>query len=231
MKIAIIRFPGTNNEHELIRYVNTYSKHEPILITNNNYHQLDNMDRIIIAGGFSYGDYLRPGIIAAKSPIGKKIKELSLSSIPILGICNGFQILCETGILPGVLTKNLSTRFISKMINLKVQSKSPYFINSDQNNTLQLPIAHYEGNYYCSHETLLELKKKGQIAFQYSSPTGQISDEYNPNGSINSIAGIYNADKTVLGLMPHPERASDPLLGSSDGRIIIDTFLGDFHVN
>ncbi|MCH2397326.1 MAG: phosphoribosylformylglycinamidine synthase I, partial [Nitrososphaerales archaeon] len=181
---------------------------------------LERFDAIVLPGGFSYGDRLRAGIIAAYSPVIKQLKKLSLKGKPIIGICNGFQILVESGLLPGALLTNSNLKFICKWVDLKVETNN-LFTNSFQSNSIiKMPIAHNEGRYYVSEEKLQELERNNQIVLRYSDSEGNTSIDNNPNGSISNIAAVSNSDGNVLGMMPHPERASDSLLSpysSDDG--------------
>lgn len=177
---------------------------------------------MIIAGGFSYGDYLRPGAIASHSPIAKKLPEYVESGKFVIGICNGFQILCELGLLPGILTTNTSTKFICKWVNISTEQTSCSLLKGMENKKLKLPIAHYEGRYYSEPANIQRLGNNNQIAFSYCNEQGEINEESNPNGSLENIAGIVNKTGNVLGMMPHPERASFLYLGSEDGKIIFE---------
>tara|TARA_Y100001960_G_scaffold331384_1_gene428201 strand:- start:927 stop:1583 length:657 start_codon:yes stop_codon:yes gene_type:complete len=193
---------------------------EPTLIWHEKTTDLERFDAIVLPGGFSYGDRLRAGIIAAYSPVIKQLKKLSLKGKPIIGICNGFQILVESGLLPGALLTNSNLKFICKWVDLKVETNN-LFTNSFQSNSIiRMPIAHNEGRYYVSEEKLQELERNNQIVLRYSDFEGNTSIDNNPNGSISNIAAVSNSDGNVLGMMPHPERASDSLLSpysSDDG--------------
>jgi len=193
---------------------------EPTLIWHEKTTDLEKYDAIVLPGGFSYGDRLRAGVIAAYSPIIKQLKKLSLKGKPIIGICNGFQILVESGLLPGALLTNSNLKFICKWVDLKVETNN-LFTNSFQSNSIiRMPIAHNEGRYYVSEEKLQELERNNQIVLRYSDSEGNTSMDNNPNGSISNIAAVSNSDGNVLGMMPHPERASDSLLSpysSDDG--------------
>jgi len=190
---------------------------------------LSKFDCIILPGGFSYGDYLRCGAIAKFSPVMESIKEFSEKGKAIIGICNGFQILCESGILPGVLIRNRDLKFRCEMTNLLVQNTDTVFTNRcDLDQVIQVPISHGEGNYFVDNDTLNELEKNNQILFSYSSSIGEVSEINNPNGSVMNIAGIVNQKGNVLGMMPHPERVCDPILGGTDGLKIFGSILDDF---
>ena len=220
MNVAIIQFPGTNCDIDTYRVFNELLDVEPTLIWHEKTTDLERFDAIVLPGGFSYGDRLRAGIIAAYSPVIKQLKKLSLKGKPIIGICNGFQILVESGLLPGALLTNSNLKFICKWVDLKVETNN-LFTNSFQSNSIiKMPIAHNEGRYYVSEEKLQELERNNQIVLRYSDSEGNTSIDNNPNGSISNIAAVSNSDGNVLGMMPHPERASDPLLSpysSDDG--------------
>ncbi|MCH2379973.1 MAG: phosphoribosylformylglycinamidine synthase I [Nitrososphaerales archaeon] len=220
MNTAIIQFPGTNCDIDTYRVFNELLNVEPTLIWHEKTTDLEKYDAIVLPGGFSYGDRLRAGVIAAYSPIIKQLKKLSLKGKPIIGICNGFQILVESGLLPGALLTNSNLKFICKWVDLKVETNN-LFTNSFQSNSIiRMPIAHNEGRYYVSEEKLQELERNNQIVLRYSDSEGNTSMDNNPNGSISNIAAVSNSDGNVLGMMPHPERASDSLLSpysSDDG--------------
>ena len=220
MNTAIIQFPGTNCDIDTYRVFNELLDIEPTLIWHEKTTDLEKYDAIVLPGGFSYGDRLRAGVIAAYSPIIKQLKKLSLKGKPIIGICNGFQILVESGLLPGALLTNSNLKFICKWVDLKVETNN-LFTNSFQSNSIiRMPIAHNEGRYYVSEEKLQELERNKQIVLRYSDSEGNTSMDNNPNGSISNIAAVSNSDGNVLGMMPHPERASDSLLSpysSDDG--------------
>ena len=220
MNVAIIQFPGTNCDIDTYRVFNELLDVEPTLIWHEKTTDLERFDAIVLPGGFSYGDRLRAGIIAAYSPVIKQLKKLSLKGKPIIGICNGFQILVESGLLPGALLTNSNLKFICKWVDLKVETNN-LFTNSFQSNSIiKMAIAHNEGRYYVSEEKLQELERNNQIVLRYSDSEGNTSIDNNPNGSISNIAAVSNSDGNVLGMMPHPERASDSLLSpysSDDG--------------
>jgi len=220
LNTAIIQFPGTNCDIDTYRVFNELLNVEPTLIWHEKTTDLEKYDAIVLPGGFSYGDRLRAGVIAAYSPIIKQLKKLSLKGKPIIGICNGFQILVESGLLPGALLTNSNLKFICKWVDLKVETNN-LFTNSFQSNSIiRMPIAHNEGRYYVSEEKLQELERNKQIVLRYSDSEGNTSMDNNPNGSISNIAAVSNSDGNVLGMMPHPERASDSLLSpysSDDG--------------
>lgn len=217
MKIGVVVFPGSNCDHDAYYAL----KHEIGVETTflfHKEHDLQDVDAIVLPGGFSYGDYLRCGAIARFSPIMKEVVRFAQSGGPVIGICNGFQILCEAGLLPGALLRNEGLRFISRHVHIKVVNNHTLFTGELQaGQVLRIPIAHGEGNYYADPEVLQELQAGDRIVFQYCDAAGNITPEANPNGSQLHIAGIVSAKGNVLGMMPHPERACSPLLGSADG--------------
>jgi phosphoribosylformylglycinamidine synthase len=215
--IAVTRFPGTNNEHETMRALESFEGVDAKIIDHYDYDKLDNVDGVYLAGGFSYGDVLRAGAIASNTPMIEKIKELQRRQVPLLGICNGFQILTEAGLLDGALLPNLTTRFICKFIHVTVPENTS-FLSEMEGQSLRLPIAHFEGNYWSNKDG-----EYNPIA-NYTDHRGSIDGSLNPNGSINNIAGVHNG-KNIVGMMPHPERAVFSHQGSTDGRKIITSFL------
>ncbi|MHA1223096.1 MAG: phosphoribosylformylglycinamidine synthase I [Candidatus Heimdallarchaeaceae archaeon] len=219
MNIGVTKFPGTNNEQDVLRTLSKFNVSGTLLKPYSNVNLTD-FDALILAGGFSYGDYLRPGAIAAQSILIEQLKSFVEAGHFVIGICNGFQILCETGILPGALTTNTSTRFISKWVYIKSQGSNSPLLQNLENKIFRLPIAHFEGRYYAKEKEVEQLQLKKQLAFQYCDENGFISEQSNPNGSTSNIAGITNSQGNVLGLMPHPERASFAYLGSTDGEQI-----------
>lgn len=220
MKFGVIVFPGSNCDHDAYHVI---SKHvgQPVDFVWHKQTDLSEYDALIVPGGFSYGDYLRCGALAKFSPVMKSVKEFAAQGKFVFGICNGFQILCEAGLLPGALIRNRDLHFICKHINLKVENRNtPFTSEVVENKVLSIPIAHAEGNYVCDDETFNRLEENGQIVFRYCDEKGEASEEANPNGARSNIAGICNQDRNVLGMMPHPERACEELLGSNDGREI-----------
>ncbi len=226
MGIAVIRFPGTNNEHDVIRALSLIEGADPFLVNSNESpSRLKDAAGIIIPGGFSYGDYLRAGAVAAVEEILDGVRTLADDGKPVLGICNGFQILTESGLLPGTLLPNESARFICKWVHLKVSDSPTPYTRGMESLVLRLPIAHAEGNYHCSNAELKKLTSSNLVPFQYCTPEGEVTPEANPNGSLENIAGVLNERGNVLGMMPHPERASRPILGSDDGLNILENFV------
>jgi phosphoribosylformylglycinamidine synthase subunit PurQ / glutaminase len=222
MKAAVVVFPGSNRERDVCAALARSTGTEPRVV----WHRdtvLPAADLIVIPGGFSYGDYLRCGAMAAHSPIMREIKERAAKGTPVLGICNGFQILTEAGLLPGVLLANRTLKFHCRDIHLRVENTQSLFTHGyEAGQTIRVPVAHHDGNYFADEATLDRIEDRGLVAFRYCEPDGSISDAANSNGSARSIAGVFNEEKTVLGLMPHPEDATDPLLGSTDGRPLFD---------
>ncbi len=219
MKAGIVVFPGSNCDWDTYHALRSCGIESVFL-----WHKernLNGCDLVILPGGFSYGDYLRSGVLASFSPIMNSVKEFAEKGGLILGICNGFQILLESGILPGAMLRNKGLRFICKFVNIRVENNStPFTKNLKKGDVLKIPIAHMDGNYYLPPSELEKLKKNGNIVFRYCNEKGEINDEANPNGSMENIAGIVNERGNVLGMMPHPERASFSILGSEDGRKI-----------
>ncbi len=225
INFGVIQFPGSNCEQDCFYVVKNILKQNCSYVWHDS-KSLKNIDCIIVPGGFSYGDYLRTGAIAAQSNISSKLKDFANSGGVVIGICNGFQILTELKLLPGVLLRNKSLNFICKDVNLKVANCDSIFTSEYyQNEILKIPIAHAEGNFYLNKSEIVEVKKFNQIIFQYTSSDGLIDKDSNPNGSILNIAGIRNKKGNVLGLMPHPERVSENLLGGLDGKKIFQSII------
>ncbi len=220
MKFGVVVFPGSNCDHDTYHVISKVIG-QPVDFIWHKEEQIDRFDAIILPGGFSYGDYLRSGAIARFSPVMRSVRQFAEEGGMVMGICNGFQILCEAGLLPGALLRNRDLKFICEHINIRVERvDTPFTTACERGQVLSLPIAHGEGNYFCDPETLDALEREGRVIFRYCDADGSVTDKSNPNGSINNIAGICNAERNVLGLMPHPERAAESLLGSSDGRAI-----------
>lgn len=220
MKFGVVMFPGSNCDHDTYHVISKVIG-QPVDFLWHRQNTVADCDAVILPGGFSYGDYLRTGAIARFSPVMGAIKEFASRGGLVMGICNGFQILCEAGLLPGALLRNKDLRFICDHVNIRVEATdTPYTNRCQRGQVLSVPIAHGDGNYFCDDETLDELQRENRIIFRYSDENGNLSPNANPNGSLDNIAGICNRERNVLGMMPHPERASELLLGSSDGRII-----------
>jgi phosphoribosylformylglycinamidine synthase subunit PurQ / glutaminase len=220
MKFGVVIFPGSNCDHDAYHVISKVIG-QPVDFIWHKDTQVDSFDAIILPGGFSYGDYLRTGAIARFSPVMNSLKEFANNGGLVIGICNGFQILCEAGLLPGALLRNRSLKYICEHVNLRVeQTNTPFTTDCSADQILSVPIAHGEGNYFCDPATLAELEGEGRVIFRYCDATGNVTDEANPNGSLNGVAGICNRERNVLGMMPHPERAAESALGSNDGRVI-----------
>ncbi|HEY2848196.1 MAG TPA: phosphoribosylformylglycinamidine synthase subunit PurQ [Pyrinomonadaceae bacterium] len=229
MKFGVVVFPGSNCDHDAYHAI---SKHagQPVDFIWHQDTDLSRYDAIIVPGGFSYGDYLRAGALARFSPVMRSLKEFAASGRYVFGICNGFQILCEAGLLPGALRRNAGLHFVCRHVNLKLEnSNTPFTTDLDPGKILSIPIAHAEGNYTCDDEAYHGLQENGQIVFRYCDAAGEITSHANPNGSRDNIAGVCNESRNVLGMMPHPERACEPLLGSNDGRDIFRSLTNTIH--
>ena len=223
-KFGVIVFPGSNCDHDAYYAVKKVLNNDAVFLWHKE-TSLQNSDVIILPGGFSYGDYLRTGAIAKFSPIMDEVIKFANNGGIIIGICNGFQVLLETGLLPGVMLKNESLKFVCKNVQLKVTNKNTGFTNMISKDVITVPVAHGEGNYFADEETLKMLQDNNQIVFQYSDKKGNITKEANPNGSKLNIAGIINKQGNVLGMMPHPERCSDVALGNVDGQMIFNSII------
>ena len=226
MKFGVIVFPGSNCDHDAYHVI---SKHvgQPVDFIWHRDTELSSYDALIIPGGFSYGDYLRAGALASFSPVMNAVKKFAAQDKLVLGICNGFQILCEAGLLPGALIRNRDLHFVCEHVNVRVEnSNTPFTHELTLTQVLRMPIAHAEGNYVCDETTFEELRRDDRIVFRYCDPQGNVTDEANVNGSRDNIAGICSKGRNVLGLMPHPERACEDALGSSDGRVIFHSLVG-----
>ncbi len=225
MKAAVIVFPGSNCDRDVAVALEQSTGKAPAMV----WHRasdLPKVDLIVLPGGFSYGDYLRCGAMGAQSPVMAEVKRRASKGVRVIGICNGFQILTETGLLPGVLMRNRDLKFICSDVHLKVeQTKSAFTAGYKKDEMITLHIAHNEGNYFADSKTLKEIEGNGQVAFRYCEANGKPTAKGNPNGAKNNIAGIFNATRTVLGLMPHPERVADPMLGNNDGRRLFDSLV------
>jgi phosphoribosylformylglycinamidine synthase len=227
-KFGVVVFPGSNCDYDAYYAVKKILGFDAEFLWHKE-QDLKNCDIIILPGGFSYGDYLRTGAIAKFSPILEKVVSFAENGGIVFGICNGFQILLETGLLPGVMLQNESLRFVCKNIYLKIENKDTLFTRGIRKETIKIPIKHGQGNYYTDEETLKDLIANKQIIFTYSSSDGTVRKKYNPNGSLKNIAGISNKRKNVLGMMPHPENACDPILGKTDGALIFKSIAKFFN--
>jgi len=225
VKVGVIVFPGSNCDHDAYHVLKSVVQQEVVFL----WHQdrdLQDVEAIIVPGGFSYGDYLRCGAIAKFSPIMDSLRAHAAAGGPVLGICNGFQILQEAGLLPGALLRNANLKFLCQDVYLRVeQTNTPFTLDLNKNKILRIPIAHNDGNFFLPEKQLENLEENGQVIFRYVDSNGGDSVTGNPNGSVNSIAGIVNSQRNVIGMMPHPERASEGILGSNDGLSIIQSMI------
>jgi phosphoribosylformylglycinamidine synthase I len=220
MKFGVLVFPGSNCDHDTFHAISEVA-HQPVTFLWHDSEDLAGVDAVLVPGGFAYGDYLRTGAIARFSPVMQAVKRFADGGGLVLGICNGFQILTEAGLLPGALMRNAGLKYICKQVHLRVETADSSFTNQlARGEVLEIPIGHMEGNYFCTPEDLHRLEAEDRIAFRYATPAGEITAGANPNGSLSNIAGILNAQRNVLGMMPHPDRSSEKLLGSADGRKI-----------
>jgi len=226
MKFGVVIFPGSNCDMDMFYVIENIMKQEVVKLWHKD-TDLQNCDFIILPGGFSYGDYLRSGAIANYSPIMVKVVEHATRGGYVMGVCNGFQILCESGLLPGALLHNTNHKFICKNIHLKTISKNTLVTNQYSDYVFKIPIAHGEGRFYADEGTLNKLVENDQILFKYSDENGNITKEANPNGSILNIAGICNKNRNIFGMMPHPERSADTELSNTDGKILFDSILNE----
>ncbi|MBF0561482.1 MAG: phosphoribosylformylglycinamidine synthase subunit PurQ [Alphaproteobacteria bacterium] len=223
MKTAVIVFPGSNCDRDVAVALERSSGQAPDMLWHRETEVPRDIDLFVVPGGFAYGDYLRAGAVAAHSPVMREVKARADEGTPVLGICNGFQVLTEAGLLPGVLMPNMGLRFLCRDVYLLVESHDSLFTDRyDTDQVIRLPIAHHDGNYFVDDDTLKRLQDHEQIAFRYCDADGAVTAAANPNGSRDNIAGVFNRERRVLGLMPHPERLADPLLGGIDGKPMFD---------
>jgi phosphoribosylformylglycinamidine synthase len=231
MKFGVITFPGSNCDHDAYWTIQQVAKQEVTFLWHES-HDLQNCDAVIVPGGFAYGDYLRTGAIAKFSPVMESVRKFAGSGGLVLGICNGFQILCESGLLPGALMRNVGLKYVCKPVQVRVENAETPFTNAcTKGDVLTIPIGHMEGNYFCDPETLEELRRDNRVVFRYCSPDGEVDSlanftQSNPNGSLDNIAGICSPGRNVLGMMPHPERSAEPELGCTDGMKIFQSLVG-----
>jgi phosphoribosylformylglycinamidine synthase len=221
MKFGVVMFPGSNCDHDAYYALGTVLG-QPVEWIWHQSEDVNGFDAIILPGGFSYGDYLRTGAIARFSPVMKAVERFAQRGGLVLGICNGFQILLEAGLLPGAMLRNKGLRFICRHVYLRVEStETPFTALAERGQVLKMPIAHGDGSYICDEATLAELERAGHIIFRYTTPDGRQTPEANPNGSLANIAGICSEGRNVLGMMPHPERAAEAVMGSADGLVVL----------
>ncbi len=229
MKAAVIVYPGSNCDRDAMVALEAVIGRPPVIVWHRD-TEFQPVDLIVIPGGFTYGDYLRVGAMAARSPIMAEVVRRARQGVHVLGICNGFQILTETGLLPGALMRNASLRFVCRDVWLKVErNDTPFTARYRSGQVVRYPVAHMDSNFYADDETLARLEGEGQVAFRYCSQMGALGAEANFNGSRNAIAGIFNPGRTILGLMPHPERLADPLLGGTDGLPLFESLAATLH--
>ncbi len=226
MKSAVVVFPGSNCERECAVHLEKSLGQKPVMLWHKE-TELPKLDVIVLPGGFAFGDYLRTGAMAAHSPIMNAVRDAAKRGVRVIGICNGFQILVESGLLPGVLRRNKGLKYVCREVFLRVESNdSPFTRNYQTGQRVCFPVGHGEGNYYAPADTLKSIEDKGLVAFRYVNDNNETTEDANPNGAMNNIAGIFNETKNVLGLMPHPDRAADPLIGRNDGRAMFDGLRG-----
>jgi phosphoribosylformylglycinamidine synthase subunit PurQ / glutaminase len=226
MKCGVVVFPGSNCDHDCFHILKHVFKLDTEWIWHKGDVDLSRFDLIVLPGGYSYGDYLRAGAIAQFSSVMKEVVQFANSGRMVLGICNGFQVLVESGLLPGALKQNQTQKFICKTVAIRVENAStPFSCNSVEKLVLDIPIAHHQGSYFIGSDGLQKLADNQQVVFRYCGPEGEVTDQYNPNGSIDNIAGIVNENKNVMGLMPHPERCADPAWPNLDGQIIFKSMI------
>ena len=222
MKAAVIVFPGSNCDRDAQVALRRSMGREPLMVWHKE-GSFDEVDLIVLPGGFSYGDYLRCGAVAAHSPVMKEVVARANRGVPVLGICNGFQVLSESGLVPGALLRNANLKYVCRDVHVKTETgQSLFTAGYATGQAIRIPIAHHDGNYFADADTLAAMEERGQIAFRYCDAGGAVTAEANPNGSLANIAGVTNKTKTVLGMMPHPERLADPALGGNDGRAFFD---------
>ena len=225
MKFGVVIFPGSNCDYDTYFVLKDVCNQETIFLWHKE-HNLRGVDCVVFPGGFSYGDYLRSGAIAKFSPLIEEVKEFAERGGLVLGICNGFQVLCEMELLPGAMLRNKNLKFLCQHVHLRTENtQTPFTNRAQKGDVLKIPIAHFDGNYFTDPETLKTLKENQQIVFRYCEPDGQLTERANVNGSMDCIAGLMNTSGNVLGMMPHPERASEAILGSEDGRIIFESII------
>lgn len=225
MRFGVVIFPGSNCDQDCYDVIAQIAK-QPVTFLWHDSKDLKDCDAIVLPGGFAYGDYMRTGAIAAMSPIMGSVKRFAKDGGIVAGICNGFQILCEAGLLPGVLMRNAGLKYICKHVWVRCENPDTPFTNAfRQGEVLKIPIGHMDGNYFCDPTTLAELQREERIVFRYCTPQGDLTPAANPNGSLDNIAGICNRERNVLGMMPHPDRSSEAMLGSADGFKIFESMV------
>jgi len=228
MRFGVVQFPGSNCDFDTVHALKQVLKQDTVMLWHKD-HDLKGADCVVLPGGFSYGDYLRSGAIARFSPLMKEVKAFARKGGLVLGICNGFQVLLELGLLPGAMLRNKNLKFLCRHVHIRVENAgTPFSSAAKEGRVLRIPIAHFDGNYYAPPKTLAEIEKRRQVVFRYTDAAGNVTEAANVNGSLHNIAGLMNKGGNVLGLMPHPERASEALLGSEDGRILFESLIQSF---
>ncbi len=226
MRFGVIVFPGSNCDDDMVHVLGDVLQQPVVKLWHKDTHLPGNLDCVVLPGGFSYGDYVRAGAIAQFSPIMRAVKDFAQEGGLVLGICNGFQILCEARLLPGVLLRNAQQQFICENVWVKpATTRCPLTAHLDPECPLKIPIAHAEGRYYADEKTLDHLETNGQVLFRYCTPTGEVTEAANPNSSLRNIAGVCNEQRNVMGMMPHPERAAEEILSNTDGRLLFESLL------
>jgi phosphoribosylformylglycinamidine synthase len=225
MKFGVVMFPGSNCDHDTFYVLRDVIGRDTVFLWHKD-HDLQGVDVVVLPGGFSYGDYLRSGAIARFSPLMQEVKAFARSGGHVLGICNGFQILLELGLLPGAMLRNKDLKFLCQFVHVRIENDRTDFTRAGKKGQiLRIPIAHFDGNYYAPNKVIEDIRRNGQIVFRYCNADGKVTDEANVNGSMDGIAGLMNAKGNVMGLMPHPERASEAVLGSEDGQVIFRSLI------
>ena len=225
MKFGVIQFPGSNCDQDPFWVLQQVAK-QPVTYLWHESHDLEDCDLVIVPGGFSYGDYLRCGAIARFSPVMESVRKFASGGGLVLGICNGFQILTESHLLPGALLRNAGLKYVCRPVHVRVENnKTPFTSGLRKGEVLEIPIGHMEGNYFCDPATLAQLQREDRVVFRYATETGEITSAANPNGSLDNIAGICNEGRNVVGMMPHPERSSEAAMGGTDGFKIFESVL------
>jgi phosphoribosylformylglycinamidine synthase I len=230
MRFGVVQFPGSNCDFDTFHVLKNVMKQDTVMLWHKD-HDLQEASCVVLPGGFSYGDYLRSGAIARFSPLMKEVKAFARKGGLVLGICNGFQVLLELGLLPGAMLRNKNLKFLCQHVHIRVESeRTPFTRAGKAGQLLRIPIAHFDGNYYAPPRTLAGIEKHRQVVFRYCDAGGNVTEEANVNGSLHNIAGLANKEGNILGLMPHPERASEALLGSEDGRVIFESLVRSLSV-
>jgi phosphoribosylformylglycinamidine synthase I len=225
MRFGVVQFPGSNCDYDTFHVLRDVMKQDTVLLWHKD-HDLRGVDCVVLPGGFSYGDYLRSGAIARFSPLMKELKAHARDGGFVLGICNGFQVLLELGLLPGAMLRNKNLKFLCQHVHIRIDNDRTVFTRAGKKGwVLRIPIAHFDGNYYAPPRTLAAVERKRQVVFRYCDAEGNMTEDANVNGSLHNIAGLMNREGNVLGLMPHPERASEALLGSEDGQVIFESLI------